>query len=47
MMDATPNMDLRIANVFSSVVCIPVIIGIFAALKRKRTQLKESDVIGA
>jgi len=24
-----------------------VIIGIFAALKRKRTQLKESDVIGA
>jgi hypothetical protein len=45
-MDATPYMYVSIANVFSSVVWIAVIIGIFAALKRKRTQLKESDVIG-
>jgi hypothetical protein len=47
IMDATPYMYVSIANVFSSVVWIAVIIGIFAALKRKRTQLKESDVIGA
>ena len=46
IMDATPYMYVSIANVFSSVVWIAVIIGIFAALKRKRTQLKESDVIG-
>ena len=32
---------------FTSVIWMAVIIGIFAALKRKRTQLKESDVIGA
>ena len=47
IMDATPYMYVSIANVFSSVVWIAVIIGIFTALKRKRTQLKESDVIGA
>jgi len=47
IMDATPYMYVSIANVFSSIVWIAVIIGIFAALKRKRTQLKESDVIGA
>ena len=46
IMDATPYMYVSIANVFSSVVWIAVIIGIFAALKRKRTQLKESDAIG-
>ncbi len=46
IMDATPYMYVSIANVFSSVVWIAVIIGIFTALKRKRTQLKESDAIG-
>jgi hypothetical protein len=46
IMDATPYMYVSIANVFSSIIWIAVIIGIFTALKRKRTQLKESDVIG-
>jgi len=46
IMDATPYMYVSIANVFSSVIWIAVIIGIFTGLKRKRTQLKESDVIG-
>jgi hypothetical protein len=46
IMDATPYMYVSIANVFSSVIWIAVIIGIFTALKRKRTQLKESDTIG-
>jgi cellulose synthase/poly-beta-1,6-N-acetylglucosamine synthase-like glycosyltransferase len=46
IMDATPYMYVSIANVFSSMVWIAVIIGIFTALKRKRTQLKESDAIG-
>jgi cellulose synthase/poly-beta-1,6-N-acetylglucosamine synthase-like glycosyltransferase len=46
IMDATPYMYVSIANVFSSIIWIAVIIGIFTALKRKRTQLKESDAIG-
>ena len=46
IMDATPYMYVSIANVFSSIIWIAVIIGIFSALKRKRTQLKESDTIG-
>ena len=46
IMDATPYMYVSIANVFSSVIWIAVIIGIFTALKRKRTQLKESNTIG-
>ena len=46
IMDATPYMYVSITNVFSSVVWIAVIIGIFTALKRKRTQFKESDAIG-
>ena len=46
IMDATPYMYVSIANVFSSIVWIAVIIGILTALKRKRTQLKESDAIG-
>jgi hypothetical protein len=46
IMDATPYMYVSIANVFSSIIWIAVIIGIFAALKRKRTQLKESDPLG-
>jgi len=47
IMDATPYMYVSISNIFTSVIWMAVIIGIFAALKRKRTQLKESDVIGA
>ena len=47
IMDATPYMYVSISNIFTSMVWIAVIVGIFAALKRKRTQLKESDVIGA
>jgi hypothetical protein len=46
IMDATPYMYVSIANVFSSIIWIAVIIGIFTALKRKRTQLKESDTLG-
>ena len=46
VMDATPYMYVSIANVLSSTVWIAVIIGIFAMLKRKRTQLKETDDIG-
>ena len=46
IMDATPYMYVSLANVFSSIIWIAVIIGIFSALKRKRTQLKESDSIG-
>ena len=46
IVDATPYMYVSIANVFSSIIWIAVIIGIFTALKRKRTQLKESDPIG-
>jgi len=46
IMDATPYMYVSIANVFSSIIWVAVIIGIFTALKRKRTQLKESDTIG-
>ncbi|MDC0883879.1 glycosyltransferase [Nitrosopumilus sp.] len=47
IMDATPYMYVSISNMFTSVIWMAVIIGIFAALKRKRTKLKESDVIGA
>ncbi len=46
IMDATPYMYVSIANVLSSTVWIAVIIGIFAMLKRKRTQLTETDNIG-
>ena len=46
VMDATPYMYVSIANVFSSIIWIAVIIGIFATLKRKRTQLKEPDALG-
>ena len=46
IMDATPYMYVSITNILSSVIWIAVIIGIFTALKRKRTQLKESDTIG-
>jgi hypothetical protein len=46
IMDATPYMYVSITNVFSSIIWIAVIIGIFATLKRKQTQLKEPDALG-
>ena len=46
IMDATPYMYVSITNILTSVIWIAVIIGIFTALKRKSTQLKESDTIG-
>ncbi len=46
IMDATPYMYMSIANLFTGMIWIAVIIAIFAALKRKRTHLKESDAIG-
>ena len=35
IMDATPYMYVSLANVFSSIIWIAVIIGIFTALKKK------------
>ena len=46
IMDATPYMYMSIANLFTGMIWIAVIIAIFTALKRKRTHLKESDAIG-
>ncbi len=46
IMDATPYMYMSIANLFTGMIWIAVIITIFTALKRKRTHLKESDAIG-
>lgn len=43
IMDATPYMYVQIQNIIFSVVWIVAIIGIFAALKRKKDQLKEVD----
>ena len=45
IMDATPYMYVSPANMMLSVIWIAAIIGIFAALKRKKEQLKESDEI--
>jgi len=46
IMDATPYMYVQIQNIIFSVVWIVAIIGIFAALKRKKDQLKEVDEPG-
>ncbi len=43
IMDATPYMYVQIQNIIFSVIWIVAIIGIFAALKRKKDQLKEVD----
>ena len=43
IMDATPYMYVSPANMMFSVIWIAAIIGIFAALKRKKEQLSESD----
>ena len=46
IMDATPYMYVQIQNIIFSVIWIVAIIGIFAALKRKKDQLKEVDEPG-
>jgi len=46
VMDATPYMYVSPANMMMSVVWVAAIIGIFAVLKRKRTQLQKIDEIG-
>lgn len=43
IMDATPYMYVSIANIIFSTIWIAAIIGIFAALKRKREHLREAD----
>jgi len=44
IMDATQYMYISPANMVLSVVWVAAIIGIFAVLKRKRVQLKKSDL---
>ena len=46
IMDATPYMYVSIGNILFSIVWIAAIIGIFAALKKKREQFKETDESG-
>ena len=43
IMDATPYMYVSPANMMFSVIWVAAIIGIFAALKRKKEQLNKSD----
>lgn len=43
VMDATPYMYVSISNILYSTIWIAVIIGIFAALKRKKDQLTTFD----
>ena len=44
IMDATPYMYVSLANMMMSAIWIAAIIGIFAALKRKKEQLNKLDV---
>ena len=46
IMDATPYMYVNVQNVIFSTIWIVAILGIFAALKRKKDQLKEIDEPG-
>ena len=46
IMDATPYMYVSLSNMLFSTIWVAAIIGIFAALKRKKDQLKASDEIG-
>ena len=46
LMDATPYMYVSISNILFSTIWIAAIIGIFAALKRKKQQFKEIDDSG-
>ncbi|MFZ9006094.1 MAG: glycosyl transferase, partial [Nitrosopumilaceae archaeon] len=43
IMDATPYMYVSVSNIVFSTMWIAVIIGIFAALKRKKDQLTTLD----
>jgi cellulose synthase/poly-beta-1,6-N-acetylglucosamine synthase-like glycosyltransferase len=43
IMDATPYMYVSVSNILFSTVWIAAIVGIFAALKRKKEQFKELD----
>jgi len=46
LMDATPYMYVSISNIMFSTIWIAAIIGIFAALKRKKEQFKDIDASG-
>ena len=46
IMDATPYMYVSPANMMFSAIWIAAVIGIFAVLKRKKEQFKETDEIG-
>jgi len=46
IMDATPYMYVSVANIMFSTIWIAAILGIFAALKRKKQQFKELDETG-
>lgn len=46
IMDATPYMYVNVQNIIFSTIWIVAILGIFAALKRKKDQLKEADEPG-
>ena len=46
IMDATPYMYASVTNIMFSTIWIAAILGIFAALKRKKQQFKEIDDVG-
>ena len=46
IMDATPYMYVSPANIMFSTIWIAAVIGIFALVKRKKEQFKETDEIG-
>ncbi|AFS80342.1 glycosyl transferase family protein [Candidatus Nitrosopumilus koreensis AR1] len=46
IMDATPYMYVSVANMMFSTIWIAALLGIFAALKRKKEQLKKVDESG-
>ncbi len=45
VMDATPYMYVSVSNMVFSTIWIAAILGIFAALKRKKDQLKTYDEV--
>ena len=46
IMDATPYMYVSLSNMLFSVIWIAAILGIFAALKKKKEQFKDADDMG-
>ena len=46
IMDATPYMYVSVANIMFGTIWIAAILGIFAALKKKKQQFKEIDEVG-